>query len=57
MNRPGRHAKCPEDPCTGPRCKARTGKTDRKNNWARPKPNKHEGTRGFTGNAKTGGKR
>ena len=45
MNEPGRHAKCPEEPCTGPRCKAHTGKTARKKNWARPKPNKHEGTR------------
>lgn len=45
MNQPGRHAKCPEEPCVGPRCRAHTGKTARKQNWARPKPNKHEGTR------------
>lgn len=45
MNDGLRHAKCPENPCVGPRCKARTGKTARKKNYARPKPNKHEGTR------------
>lgn len=42
---PEDHAKCPENPCTGPRCRAHTGKTKRKANYARPKPNKHEGSR------------
>jgi hypothetical protein len=51
-----RHAKCPESPCIGPRCRAHTGKTARKQNWSRPKANKHEGTRGAFGNQKTGKK-
>lgn len=31
--------------CTGEGCRVSTGKTKRKANWKRPKPNKHEGTR------------
>ena len=31
--------------CNGPRCRVLTGKTERKQNWKRPKANKHEGTR------------
>lgn len=48
MNVHGRHSKCREgDACVGPGCRIHTGKTARKKNWARPKPNKHEGTRGY----------
>lgn len=54
MNVHGRHKKCREgDNCTGMGCKVRTGKTERKQNWKRPKPNQHEGTRG-AGIQKTG---
>ena len=31
--------------CTGAGCRINTGKTQRKANWKRPKPNKHESTR------------
>lgn len=39
------HRNCPENPCIGPRCRANTGKTARKANHLRPKPNKHEASR------------
>jgi len=46
VNIHGRHERCQDgDACTGPRCRIHTGKTARKKNWARPRPNKHEGTR------------
>ena len=46
MNIHGRHQKCQEgDNCTGAGCRISTGKTKRKANWKRPKPNQHEGTR------------
>ena len=47
MNRLGTHQKCQngDDGCTGPGCRKFTGKTKRKQNWLRPKPNQHEGTR------------
>lgn len=58
MNIAGRHGKCQNgENCTGPGCRAHTGKTARKQNWKRPKPNQHEGTRGFSGTAKTGKKK
>lgn len=39
-------AKCREGAnCTGIGCRVATGKTARKANWKRPKPNQHEGTR------------
>lgn len=57
MNIAGRHSKCQEgDACQGPGCRVFTGKTKRKQNWSRPKPNKHEGTRGSV-TTKTGGKK
>lgn len=31
--------------CQGPGCRVYTGKTKRKANYSRPKPNQHEGTR------------
>lgn len=46
MNVHGRHSKCREgDNCAGPGCRVHTGKTARKANWKRPKPNKHEASR------------
>lgn len=40
------HKSCREsERCVGPGCKVRTGKTQRKANWNRPKPNQHEGSR------------
>lgn len=40
------HARCQNgENCTGPGCRVSTGKTQRKDNTSRPKPNKHEGTR------------
>lgn len=45
MNLP-EHQKCREgENCTGIGCRRQTGKTERKQNWKRPKPNKKEGTR------------
>lgn len=45
MNLP-EHAECRDgENCTGTGCRRVTGKTKRKNNWARPKFNKHESTR------------
>lgn len=46
MNVHGRHERCQEgDACVGPGCRIHTGKTQRKQNYRRPKPNQHEGTR------------
>lgn len=46
MNVHGRHDKCQErDACHGPGCRIHTGKTAHKQNWARSKPNQHEGSR------------
>lgn len=46
MNTQGTHHNCQQgDACTGPGCRKHTGKTARKKNYARPKPNKHEGSR------------
>jgi hypothetical protein len=49
MNTLGRHEKCQEgDACTGPGCRINTGKTRRKQNHLRPKPNQHEASRETT---------
>jgi hypothetical protein len=46
VNIHGRHERCQEgDACHGPGCRIHTGKTRRKMNWTRPKPNKHEAER------------
>jgi hypothetical protein len=46
VNVTGTHAKCQEgEACHGPGCRKHTGKTARKQNWARPKPNQHEDSR------------
>lgn len=43
MNAAGTHSTCQErDLCHGPGCRKHTGKTKRKQNWSRPKPNQHE---------------
>jgi hypothetical protein len=58
VNTIGTHNKCQEsEACKGPGCRKHTGKTARKMNWKRPKPNQHEGSRGNTGSEKTGKKR
>ena len=57
MNTKGTHSRCQngDDGCTGPGCRKQTGKTARKQNWKRPKPNQHEGSRMVA--AETGRKR
>lgn len=51
-------ARCREGAdCTGIGCRVSTGKTKRKANWKRPKPNKHEGTRAVPAAPKKKGKK
>lgn len=48
LNRAEEHeaARCRDGyACTGTGCRLRTGKTQRKKNWLRPKQNKHEASR------------
>lgn len=46
MNPVRMHSNCQDgEGCHGPGCRVSTGKTQRKENYRRPKPNQHEASR------------